>query len=77
MGLDVGAAVEGVIAFGEGEWKGDFRSVNFSLGIFSGSVFWSPGDGGWVGVSGGVSFGSPGVAYEETVYTPICHNCCN
>jgi len=68
-GLDVGGSIQSVWAWGSGSWTGDFKSVNFNAGIFSGSLFWSPGKGGYVGVSGGLGIGLPGVSYEETYYT--------
>lgn len=71
VGLDVGLSAELVLGFGEGPWMGDFSSINISYGLFSGSVFWSPDDGGWWGVSFGPSLGLPGGAYERTVYTPL------
>jgi hypothetical protein len=69
VGLDVGASIESVWAWGDGAWTGDFSSVNVSGGIFTGSIFWSPGEGGWIGFTYGLSFGLPGIAYEETLYT--------
>ncbi|WKD50598.1 hypothetical protein [Microbulbifer spongiae] len=71
VGLDVGLSVELVLGFGEGAWEGAFNSFNLSAGAFSGSVYWSPGGGGWWGVSFGPSLGLPGIAFEETVYTPL------
>ncbi len=68
-GLDVGVSVQAVGAWGSGDWGGPFRSVNFSIGPFAGSIFWSPGKGGWTGASWGLGAGSPGLAYEETNYT--------
>jgi hypothetical protein len=74
MGLDAGVSVQSVWAYGSGAWTGDFRSVSYSLGWFSGSVFWSPGGGGWKGVTFGLGAGLPvpQVAYEETTYTMHC-----
>ena len=68
VGLDVGASVESVWAWGDGSWTGDFSSINGSFGVFTGSIFWSPGEGGWVGFTFGLSLGLPGIAYEETNY---------
>jgi len=67
-GLDLGASFESVWAWGSGSWEGKFRSVNASIAFFSGSVFWTPGEDGWVGFSFGFSLGLPGIAYEETCY---------
>jgi hypothetical protein len=71
FGLDVGASVQSVWAWGSGSWTGPFHSVNVSLGPFSGSIFWTPGKGGWTGFSFGlgVSPPIPQAAYEVTNYT--------
>lgn len=71
VGVDVGLSAELVLGFGEGAWEGAFNSINISAGVFSGSAYWSPGAGGWWGVSFGPSLGLPGAAYEETFYTPL------
>jgi hypothetical protein len=68
-GLDVGASIQANFAHGSGSWTGEFRSVNFSVGVFAGSIFWTPGKGGWVGGSWGLGLGLPGIAYEKTNYT--------
>ncbi len=71
LGLDIGASVQSVWAWGSGSWAGPFRSINVSLGLFSGSIFWTPGKGGWTGFSFGlgVSPPIPQAAYEVTTYT--------
>ena len=69
LGLDVGVSIQSAWAWGSGDWSGQFRSVNWSWGVFSGSVFWTPGKGGWIGLSYGLGLGLPGIAYEETNYT--------
>ena len=72
-GLDVGLSIQAVGAWGSGDWTGDFKSVNVSLGIFSASIFWSPGKGGWAGFTYGLGGGLPGgLAYEETNYSHSC-----
>ena len=68
-GLDVGVSIQSVWAWGSGSWTGPFRSVNFAAGPFAGSIFWTPGKGGWTGFSWGLGAGLPGLAYEETNYT--------
>jgi hypothetical protein len=70
-GLDVGASVQSVWAWGSGSWTGPFHSINFSAGPLAGSVFWTPGRGGWMGASFGLGAGPPipQVAYEVTNYT--------
>jgi RHS repeat-associated protein len=68
VGLDVGASIQSVWAWGEGEWAGEFRSVNVNFLVLSGSVFWSPGSGGWTGFTFGLGAGLPGLAYQETNY---------
>jgi RHS repeat-associated protein len=70
-GLDVGVSVQSVWAWGSGGWGGPFNSVNFSAGVFGGSIFWTPGKGGWTGLSFGLSAGLPGAAYETTNYKCI------
>jgi hypothetical protein len=68
-GLDVGVGVESVWAWGSGPWTGEFRSVNLGFLWFTGSIFWTPGEGGWVGFTFGLSVGIPiTAAYEETYY---------
>ena len=71
LGLDVGGSIQSVWAWGNGSWTGAFHSVNFSVGLFSGSVFWTPGKGGYTGFSFGLGLGLPipQGAYEETNYT--------
>jgi hypothetical protein len=68
-GLDVGASIQSAWAWGSGSWGGPFKSISFSAGPFSGSIFWTPGTGGWTGASFGLGVGSPGAAYEVTNYT--------
>jgi hypothetical protein len=68
LGMDVGASVQAVGAWGSGGWGGPFNSINISIGVYSGSIFWSPGKGGWIGASFGYGLGLPGVAYEKTNY---------
>ena len=68
-GLDVGASVQSVWAYGSGSWTGPFHSISISAGPFSGSIFWTSGKGGWTGASFGLAAGSPGAAYEVTNYT--------
>lgn len=71
VGLDVGASVQSVWAWGSGSWSGPFHSINVSVGPFAGSVFWTPGKGGWFGASFGLGVGLPipQAAYEVTNYT--------
>ncbi len=69
LGVDVGVSVQSAWAWGSGSWSGSFHSVNWSIGVFSGSIFWTPGKGGWTGLSFGLGLGLPGVAYEQTNYT--------
>jgi RHS repeat-associated protein len=69
IGLDVGVSLQSVWAWGNGSWSGPFHSVNLSIGVFTCSVFWTPGKGGWIGGSFGLGLGLPGVAYEQTNYT--------
>ena len=68
-GLDVGASIQSVWAWGSGSWTGPFNSISVSASWFSGSIFWTSGKGGWVGGSFGLGVGSPGAAYEVTNYT--------
>lgn len=68
-GLDVGVSAQSVVARGSGNWAGTFHSVEASYSLFTGSVFWTPGSGGWIGASFGVGVGLPGLAYETTNYT--------
>ena len=70
-GVDVGAFLEYNLSYGSGGWHGDFESINFGYGVLSGSVFWSPGDGGWIGVSLGGGAGLPALSYQETYYDPV------
>jgi RHS repeat-associated protein len=74
VGLDVGASVQSVWAYGSGAWTGDFHSVSVSLSRFSASYFWSPGGGGWKGITFGLGVGLPVPqgAYEETTYSMHC-----
>jgi len=71
VGLDVGASVQSVWAWGSGSWSGPFHSINVSAGPFAGSIFWTPGKGGWTGFSFGLGVGLPipQAAYEVTNYT--------
>jgi RHS repeat-associated protein len=69
FGLDVGGSIQSSWAWGSGNWTGVFRSINISGGPFAGSIYWTPGKGGWVGFSFGLGIGFPGLAYEETNYT--------
>ncbi len=71
FGLDIGASVQSVWAWGSGSWTGPFHSINVSFGPFSGSVFWTPGRGGWTGFSFGLGISPPipQAAYEVTNYT--------
>ena len=71
LGLDVGGSIQSVWAWGNGSWTGAFHSVNFSVGPFSGSVFWTPGKGGYTGFSFGLGLGLPipQGAYEKKNYT--------
>jgi len=68
VGLDIGAAMESVWAWGSGSWEGPIESVNFSFLWFAGSIFWTPGEGGWAGFTFGLGVGLPGLATEETNY---------
>ena len=70
IGLDIGGGIESVWAWGSGPWTDEFRSVNLGILWFTGSVFWTPGEGGWFGFSFGLSPKSPipTVAYEVTNY---------
>jgi hypothetical protein len=70
-GLDVGASVQSVWAWGRGSWTGPFKSISLSAGPFSGSIFWTSGKGGWTGASFGLGAGLPipQGAYEVTNYT--------
>jgi len=72
IGLDIGGGVESVWAYGSGPWTGEFHSVNLGFFWFTGSIFWTPGKGGWIGVSFGLSPKTPipTVAYEVTNYEP-------
>ena len=69
LGLNLGASVQSNWAYGSGSWEGPFHSINISAGPLAGSIYWTPGSGGWVGVSFGVGVGLPGGSYEETNYT--------
>jgi hypothetical protein len=68
VGLNVGVSLQSVWAYGSGTWTGAFKSVNVSASFFAGSIFWTPGPGGWVGMTFGLSVGFPGVSYEQTNY---------
>jgi RHS repeat-associated protein len=68
-GVDVGGSIQSVWAWGSGSWTGTFKSFNVSGGLFTLSVFWTPGAGGYVGGSGGLGIGLPGFSYQETIYT--------
>ena len=58
-------------AEGSGPWMGLFESVGGSLGICSGSIFYSPGNGpGWRGYSFGLGLGPPGIGTTQTNYAP-------
>ena len=70
-GFDIGISVEGMIAWGSGDWSGPFNSVNFSYGPFAGSFFWAPGESSWWGISCGPGVGLPGIGYEEVIYDPL------
>ena len=68
-GFDLGVGAQSVWAWGSGNWTGTFDSVPINYGPLTGSIFWSPGPGGWVGFTYGVSLGPPaGAAYEQTEY---------
>ena len=70
LGVDVGASVQGNVAWGSGEWGGPFTQVSISIGTFTGSIFWSSGKGGWMGTSWGIGGGAPaGLAVEKSNYT--------
>lgn len=69
LGLDVGASMQQVVAWGSGPWTGTFNQWSFSAGSVSGSIFWTPGKGGWTGASLGFGLGLPGLAREKTNYT--------
>jgi RHS repeat-associated protein len=71
LGLDVGVSAQSVWASGSGPWTGTFRSINGSAGLFTGSIYWTPGEGGWIGASFGPAIGLPGLAYEQTNYTCV------
>ena len=67
-GLDVGASVQSVWAYGSGSWTGPFQSINVSLSWFTVSIFRST-DGAWHGFTFGLGVGAPGASYEVTNYT--------
>jgi len=68
IGFDVGLAGQSVWAWGSGPWIGDFDSVTLNLGPLAASYFWSPGVGGWNGITFGLGLGLPGLGYEGTTY---------
>jgi len=70
-GLDVSGSIQSVWAWGNGSWTGQFNSINASAGIFSASVFWTPGKGGYIGFTFGLGLGLsiPQGAFEVTNYT--------
>jgi RHS repeat-associated protein len=68
VGLVLGGSLQSVWAYGSGPWTGTFQSVSVSYGPFSASVFWTPGPGGWTGVTFGLGRGIPGVGICETDY---------
>jgi RHS repeat-associated protein len=68
VGLNIGVSGQSVWAYGSGTWTGTSKSVNVSFMIFNASYFWTPGEGGWNGISFGFGLGLPGVSYE-TVQT--------
>jgi RHS repeat-associated protein len=69
-GLDVGGGIESVWAWGSGPWTGEFQSINLGFLWFTGSIFWTLGEGGWVGFSFGLSPKTPipTAAFEVTNY---------
>jgi hypothetical protein len=70
QGLNVGASLQSSWAWGSGPWTGPFNSVNVSAAVITGSVYWTPGPGGWIGFSFGLSGGLPvGLSYETTNYS--------
>jgi RHS repeat-associated protein len=69
-GVDIGVSGQSVWGWGNGPWRGEFDSINFGRGPISGSLFWTPGGCGWMGVSFGVGIGLPAVSYEKTNYVP-------
>ena len=77
IGLDIGVGIESVWAWGSGAWTGEFQSINLGFAWFQGSIFWSPGEGGWFGFTFGLSAGLPGsAAYEVTDYKQKTPNPC-
>jgi hypothetical protein len=75
-GLDIGVGTESVWAFGSGPWTGEFQSLNIGYSWIQGSIFWTPGKGGWIGFTFGLSFGLPSAAYEVTDYEKKNPNPC-
>jgi len=69
VGFDPGLSLQSVWAWGSGTWTGTFQSVNFAASFFAGSVFWTPGQGGWAGFTFGLAAGPPGASFTETNYT--------
>jgi hypothetical protein len=70
-GFLIGADLQFNYAEGSGPWTGLFESVGGSLGIGSGSIFYSPGNGpGWRGYSVGLGLGPPGIGITQTDYVP-------
>ena len=69
-GLDVLGGIESVWAYGSGPWPGKFRSINVGAGFLTVSVFWTPGKGGWTGITFGLTpkIPIPTFATEETDY---------
>jgi hypothetical protein len=72
VGVNVGLSAQAVVAWGKGAWEGTFRSINVTYRLFSASIFWSPGEDGWVGFTAGPGIGIPvAAAFEETHYTCV------
>jgi hypothetical protein len=76
-GLDMSAfSLQGNMAWGRGEWAGDFISLAANGPSLSGDYFESlPNDNwpvtGWKGTSFGAGWGLPGGALEVTNYEPL------
>jgi len=60
MALDsISASELSLLGIGSGPWTGEFQSLNIGYSLFQGSIFWTPGKGGWIGFTFGLSFGLP------------------
>ncbi len=75
-GVDIGGGGGVNIAFSptDGDsWSGFFESLNGSVGVGSGSFFWSPegGASNWIGLGCGIGVGLPlGASYRREDYVP-------